>query len=100
MEHRIVTSAVNLLWIQLEFSISWCINQGYIEKDTRVFFSYKKPCGKRNEFIELSIGNKGSLYKIRAYINKTFKVYFGTKEMAYCSNLQSAIQYLTAHNKT
>jgi len=53
--------------------------------------SYKR---KFVDYVELSPYNKGNLYKIRVAFSQglIFNVYYGTKHIAYCTTLKSALK--------
>lgn len=46
---------------------------------------------KAKGYIERTPFNKGNLWKVRKYMQH-YDVYFGTKKVAYCTNLESVIK--------
>lgn len=51
--------------------------------------STPKALGKYREYTPF---NKGNLWKIRYYFNGHFKVFYGTKEKAYCTSLSDCLK--------
>lgn len=47
------------------------------------------------KYREYTIHNKGSLWKIRLYLEGHFKVFYGTQEKAYCTTLKDCINIIT-----
>lgn len=62
----------------------------YSCKGLRGFYTDTKSA--RGKYVEFTPFNKGNLWKIRYFYYGYFKVYFGTKEIAYCTTLKDCLQ--------
>lgn len=56
-------------------------------------FGFYTTSSKANGYIEFTPYSKGNLWKIRFY-GKMFKVFYGTKDIAYTTSLQDCIKLI------
>lgn len=49
---------------------------------------------KAFDYLEFTPYNKGNLYKIRYYYKGYFKVFYGTTQRAYCTNLHDCLKII------
>jgi hypothetical protein len=48
----------------------------------------------KGRYVEFTPYNKGNLYKIRYYRDGYLKVFYGTKELAYCTTIKDCLQII------
>jgi hypothetical protein len=48
----------------------------------------------RGKYVEFTPYNKGNLWKLRYFYNGHFRVFFGTKEIAYCTTLKDCLPFI------
>ena len=48
----------------------------------------------RGKYVEFTPFNKGNLWKLRYFYHGYFRLYFGTKEIAYCTTLKDCLQII------
>lgn len=46
------------------------------------------------KYLEFTPYNKGNLFKLRYYPEGHFKVFYGTKEIAYCTTLKDCLPFI------
>jgi len=77
---------------KIQFDFIWDLNTHCYLKDQAGFFTTTK--AGLSKYVEFTPYFKGNLFKIRLFAEGHYKVYFGTKELSYCTSLRDCFELI------